>query len=46
MPRNSYAKAKTSETNFTLLATIWILGLSPIALGLSLAIAQMLHFAR
>jgi hypothetical protein len=43
MRRNSI---KPSETNIPLLATIWILGLSPIALGLSLAVAQIMHLGR
>lgn len=48
MRRNAIAKveAKRPETDYVLLAVIWIFGLSPIALGVSLALAQALHLFR
>jgi hypothetical protein len=39
------ASAKPSQTDFVLLATISILGLLPVALAASLAVALMLHVA-
>jgi hypothetical protein len=37
------AKAKRPETDIFLIAVIWIFGLSPIVLGVSLALAQTFH---
>ena len=48
MRRNAIAKAeaKRPQTDYALLTVIWIFGLSPIALGVSLALAQALHLFR
>jgi len=48
MRRNAIAKAeaKRPQTDYVLLTVIWIFGLSPIALGVSLALAQALHLFR
>jgi hypothetical protein len=37
--------ARPSQTNYVLLATIFVLGLSPIALGVSLGLALFFHLA-
>lgn len=46
MPNQAKAQAKRPETDFVLMVVIWIFGLSPIALGVSLALAQTFHLFR